>query len=92
MAKTETEAQNAGRPDSANLQLYDVIGSQILQALGEPKGFRGVNVRRLWEHHYRANVLVGSDVVSATVAHSYFVIADAVGKIVTSTPAITRQY
>jgi len=51
-----------------------------------------VVVRRLWQDHYRVNVLVGSDLTSATIAHSYFLVADGDGKIVSSTPKITRKY
>jgi hypothetical protein len=45
-------------------------------------------VRRLWEGHERVNVFVGADAVSATVAHSYFVAADAAGNITASTPKL----
>jgi len=43
------------------------------------------------DNNYRVNVFVG-DAVSAKVAHSFFVAADGDGKIVSSTPAITREY
>jgi hypothetical protein len=46
----------------------------------------------LWKDHYRVNVLVGMDVASAKVAHSYFVIGDSDGNILTSAPQITRKY
>jgi hypothetical protein len=83
------EADSAETVDS---KLFDRIGNQILQALGAPTCLRAVNVRRLWEHHYRANVVVGKDAISTTVAHSYFVVSDSTGKIVSSTPTIQRQY
>jgi hypothetical protein len=69
-----------------------LIGEWVLQTLGEPAGLHGVQVRRLWEGHYRVNVLVGADAASAKVAHSYFLTADGDGDIVGSTPKITKQY
>jgi hypothetical protein len=38
------------------------------------------------------NVFVGEGAASAKVAHSFFVAADADGKVIQSTPAITRRY
>jgi hypothetical protein len=49
-------------------------------------------VQRLWEDHYRVNVLVGVDAASAKVAHSYFLVADPNGTIIASTPKIRREY
>jgi hypothetical protein len=69
-----------------------LIGEQILHALGRPRALLRVQVRRLWEDHYRANVFVGADIASAQVAHSYFLVTDADGHITTSAPAITRLY
>jgi hypothetical protein len=51
-----------------------------------------VQIRRLWEDCYRVNVLTGRDATSVKFAHSYFLVVDAAGAIVTSTPTITRQY
>src|SRR5207244_4117813 len=48
--------------------------------------------RRVWADYYRVNVFVGADAASAKVAHSYFVAADGDGKVIESTPAITRLY
>ncbi len=92
MAANRLEVLDAERSVTEGAQLFERIGDQILQSLGAPTGLRGVNVRRLWESHYRANVVVGENAISATVAHSYFVVADASGKIVTSNPVIKRQY
>jgi len=38
-----------------------------------------VQVRRLWDDHYRVNVLIGEDAASAKIANSYFVEADGDG-------------
>ena len=69
-----------------------LIREQVLHALGEPGGLLQVSVRPLWGNRYRVNVYVGSDVVSATVAHSYFLEIDGEGTITASTPKITRKY
>jgi hypothetical protein len=87
---TETPDAGAAGPDAP--RVLTRIGRQVLQALGEPPGLRLVQVKKLWGHHYRANVMVGRDIVSAAVAHSYFLVADATGTIVTATPALTRRY
>jgi hypothetical protein len=51
-----------------------------------------VQVQRLWEEHYRVNVLVGADAASARVAHSYFLVIDGAGRVSACTPELTRQY
>jgi hypothetical protein len=51
-----------------------------------------IQVRRLWEDHYRVNVLTGETSTLAKVAHSYFLVADGKGKVVASTPKLTRRY
>jgi hypothetical protein len=84
---TKLHAQERDHP-----QQNAVIGGQVMRALGQPGDLHRVEVRPLWEDHYRVNVLVGLDAVSARVAHSYFLVTDGQGTIVTATPAITRQY
>jgi hypothetical protein len=73
-------------------RLNRLIGKQVIHTLGEPRGLQQVQVRRLWDDYFRVNVLVGGDTVSAKVAHSYFLVADGDGKVVTSSPTITKQY
>lgn len=92
MAADQLAVHDDLRTDTGHSHLFDLIGNQILEVLGAPSRLRGVNVRQLWEHHYRANVVVGEDAVSATVAHSYFIVSDSTGRIVTSNPTIQRQY
>jgi hypothetical protein len=76
----------------AHKQRSSVIVDQLLQALGRPTIRHRVEVRHLWDDHYRANVYVGVDSVSTRVAHSYFVVADEAGNIIASVPDITRKY
>jgi hypothetical protein len=47
-----------------------------------------VQVRRLWENHYRVNVYVGGEGPTATIAHSFFLVADATGAVLASTPTM----
>ena len=77
---------------SAAPQVNAVIGRQVMQRLGQPDNLQRVQVCRLWEDHYRVNVLVGADAASVKVAHSYFLVADGVGTILTCVPTIARQY
>ncbi len=66
------------------------ISGRVLHALGATDVPRRVDVCRLWDGHYRVNVLVGEG-ASVRIAHSFFVVADGDGAILTSTPQITRQ-
>lgn len=68
------------------------IAGAVLRLLGHPAGLRGVDVRPLWDNHYRANVLIGPDPTSIKIAHSFFLKADKQGVILNSTPALTRVY
>jgi hypothetical protein len=64
----------------------------VLAALGRPPDLFRAVVRPLWQNHYRVNVLVGTDLTSACIAHSYFVEAGASGEILSAVPRIIRQY
>lgn len=84
MAKALTE-----KPAAENL---GVIGRDVLRTLGQPAELQRVQVRHLWERCYRVNVYAGIDYVSAKVIHSYFVVADDAGAIVSSMPPVVRAY
>jgi hypothetical protein len=73
-------------------QLTDLIGKQVLQALGRPDDLQQVQVRPLWENHYRVNVFTGEDMNSVFVTNSFFLVADGAGNIIKSVPAIKKQY
>jgi hypothetical protein len=72
--------------------LDTLLSEQVLHALGEPRDLLRVQVCKLWPGHYRVNVLVGADITSARVAHSYFVVSDADGNIGTAAPKIAKVY
>jgi hypothetical protein len=91
MPKAESLETTTLNDRKASELLAGVIRRNVLRALGEPANPFLVQVLRLWERHFRVNILVGETLL-ATIAHSYFVEADADGRIVTSTPAILRRY
>lgn len=82
--------RDASASNNESSKVFDKITTQVLASLGEPEHLRGVNVRRLWGQHFRVNVYVGRDPTTVTVAHSYFIVADVDGRIVSSDPTITR--
>jgi hypothetical protein len=73
-------------------QLTALIGENVIDALGRPSGLQRVQVRQLWGECYRVNILIGSDVGSAKISKSFFVVVDSQGKIAESTPQITKQF
>lgn len=73
-------------------QLEAVVRDKVMSQLGRPARLHRVQVTRVWDNHYRVNVFVGLDATSCKVAHSYFLKADGNGKILSSSPAITRLY
>ncbi len=64
----------------------------VLAALGRPPGLFGVAVQPLWENYFRVNVMVGPDVTSVRITHSYFMATGKSGDILSSCPPITRTY
>jgi hypothetical protein len=92
MATNQTGKPQKGSENQALAQLNDQVGKHVLHTLGQPDNLFSVQVRRLWDDHYRVNVLVGPDTASARIANSYFLVADSDGNIITSTPQLTRKY
>ena len=72
--------------------LNALIAEGVIHTLGEPADLLQVQVRRLWENHYRVNIFIGADAASGKVANSYFLQADGDGNILQSTPKILKQY
>lgn len=70
----------------------EAIGAYVIRNLGYPANLFAVQVRRLWEDHYRVNVLVGTDATSVTIRHSYFLVMGSDGTCLSSKPAIIREY
>ena len=72
--------------------LSDRIKEQVIHALGKPMDLRKVQVRKVWDEHYRVNVIVGENASSVSLAHSYFLVVDIDGRVIGSTPKITKLY
>ena len=69
-----------------------LIGQHVMLGLGQPGDLQRVQVRSLWENHYRVNIFTGADSTSIKLAHSFFLKADHDGNIAESTPQITKHY
>jgi hypothetical protein len=95
MSKSKLQSAEQDLPeddgkDSASMP--GLIRSGILAALGHPPDLLEVAVRKLWGDHYRVNVLTGRDVITARIAHSYFVKTGAKGNILSTAPLIAHLY
>jgi hypothetical protein len=90
---TQSKVVQPADSEEQSLRQRDLfLEGQVILALGQPNDLHRVQIRRLWEHRFRINVLIGPDAVSAKVAHSYFVVTDSRFNVVTSTPTIRKQY
>jgi hypothetical protein len=72
--------------------LNELISEQIIHALGTPDDLLQVQVRKVWDNHYRVNVLVGPNAGAVRLLNSYFVETDSNGQIITVTPKIVKLY
>jgi hypothetical protein len=72
--------------------LNNLIREQVIHALGKPADLLEVQVRKVWDDHYRVNVLVGANAGSIRVANSYFVVTDSSGGLIAATPKIAKLY
>lgn len=92
MPTKEQGKQQAAQAKQTHEQRSSILVGQLLQALGRPAALYRVEIRHLWDDHYRANVFVGADAASTRVAHSFFLAVDEDGNILASAPEITRKY
>jgi hypothetical protein len=92
MPTTGQVKQPAGATERTPEQQSAIIVRQLVQTLGRPAALHRVEVRHLWEKHYRVNVFVGADVSSTRIAHSFFLSTDEDGNIIASAPALTKKY
>lgn len=92
MPTKEQDNQQARSAQSTHEQQSSVIVGQLLKNLGRPATLYRVEIRHLWDGHYRANVFIGADAASTRIAHSFFVVADEDGNILASRPDVTRSY
>jgi hypothetical protein len=92
MATQPSEKQIAENTRQASLQMNALIGEQVMHQLGEPGNLHMVQVRKLWDEHYRVNVVVGADAASVHIADCFFLITDTGGNILESSPKIVKRY
>jgi hypothetical protein len=92
MSTKQRDKQEIDLKDQERRRVTDVIGKRVIDALGQPDQLHRVQVRQLWDDHYRVNVLVGLDAACAKVAHSYFLVTDSDGNIANSIPKLTKKY
>jgi len=71
--------------------LNSLVREQVIHALHEPGDLLGVQVRPLWGTNYRVNVFAGVNILCARMIHSFFLVTDADGNILTSTPELKRR-
>jgi hypothetical protein len=90
--KLQTEQPNEKLDQDQSATLDNLIREQVIHALGTPTDLRTVQVRKVWDHHYRVNVIVGANAGSVRVANSYFLRIDSDGSLIAATPKITKQY
>jgi hypothetical protein len=86
------ESKPKDQDKQARQQRKAAIVRHVMHILGQPQDLHRVQVRHLWEDHYRVNVLLGADPASTRVGHSYFLVVDGQGNVLTSTPEIVRHY
>jgi hypothetical protein len=92
MATKQQEKQPTNADKQERQQMSALIGKTVLSTLGQPSNLIRVQVRTLWGDYFRVNVLVGADVASVKIAHSFFLLTDAEGNILSSTPKIVKKY
>jgi hypothetical protein len=84
---TEGKTEN-DEPETLNNRIRELV----IHAIGTPINLRNVQVRKVWNHHYRVNVIVGVNGGSLRIANSYFLKIDCDGSLIAATPKVTRQY
>jgi hypothetical protein len=92
LAEQEELKSESTAPEQSAGELTGRVVASVMRLLGRPQGRHRVDVHPLWENRYRVNVLVSERSTYAELAHSFFIVADAAGNVLVSTPPITRQY
>jgi hypothetical protein len=92
MLTQQEEVERESTPEQPADELSVRVAASVLRLLGRPQGRHRVDVHPLWQNRYRVNVLVGERSTYAEIPHSFFVVADDAGNVLTSAPPINRQY
>ena len=91
MTMQQSKTRSVEQPEQASCPEAGIV-RDVLSQLGRPGELHRVQVKPVFGGKYRVNVYVRADAASYRVAHSYFLEADAEGKVLASCPAITRTY
>lgn len=92
MATQSSEKQLAESSRQTNVHLNALIGEQVIHQLGQPGNLHTVQVRKLWDEHYRVNIVVGTDAATVRIADCFFLVTDTSGNILQSSPKIVKRY
>jgi hypothetical protein len=84
------DERNGASPSRCPLEAD--VARNVLDMLGTPPRLYRVVLRQVSDLKYRANVFVGAGAGIFRVAHSFFLEVDTEGKVVESSPAISRMY
>jgi hypothetical protein len=90
--KLQCEQPNDTLGPGERESLDNLIREQVIHALGTPFNLRSVQVRKVWDDHYRVNVLVNVGAGTVRVANSYFLVIDGDGCLTAATPKIMKMY
>jgi hypothetical protein len=88
----QPEADPAIAAAETSLSTAAKIRSYVLNGMGHPADFMEVAIRKLWNGHYRANVLTGSSSVDVRIVHSFFLQVGTDGEVLSASPRVTRLY
>jgi len=91
MIKTQQDKSPSDLERHTREAFSALIREQVLHSTGTPGDLLSVRVHPLWDNHYRVNIFSGADITSARVARSYFLVTDADGNVVASTPPIKKR-
>jgi hypothetical protein len=92
MSATRPQRETPGQSERSQHDRCDgSVGESVLHLLGRPAGFLRVQVRRLWGDYFRVNVFAGQSLACGVVVNSFFVRADAQGRIVSSDPPLAGR-
>lgn len=80
-------------------QIEELLVAELLNRLGRPEKLKFIKASNVFDNKWRVDVWCYHDSVktimatqSAKILHSYFIYADAHGKIIESSPEITKIY
>ncbi len=90
--KLQCEQPNEKLEPDERETLDNLIREQVIHALGTPGDLRSVQVRKVWDDHYRVNVLVNEAAGTVRVANSFFLVINADGGLIAATPKILKLY